>query len=219
MPRCGPGRCTSSLNIAAAVERAADFDVIHYEAGYYPMSMAFTRLSSTPVSQTLHHAPSDAEVRLWRQYPDAPFIAISNEQARLLDGLNVVDIVPHGIDTDRFTFSETPQDYLLFLGRFTPGKGPVQAIEIARRLGMRLLLAAAEEQYYREAVAPLVDGSQIVYVGEVDFDAKGTPVRRGARTALSGAGRRAVRARARGSHGVRNAGGGARPGRRARSGG
>lgn len=160
------------LNLAAAVERAADFDIIHYEAGYYPMSMAFTRLSPTPVSQTIHHAPSAAEVALWRRYPEAPFVAISIEQARLLDGLNVVDIVPHGIDTDRFTFNAAPDDYLLFLGRFTPGKGPVQAIEVAKRTGMRLLLAAAEDQYYREHVAPLVDGTQVVYVGEVDFDTK-----------------------------------------------
>jgi glycosyltransferase involved in cell wall biosynthesis len=160
------------LNLTAAVERAADFDIIHYEAGYYPMSLAFTRLSATPVSQTLHHAPSPAEVALWKRYPEAPFIAISQEQARLLDGLNVADVVPHGIDTDRFTFSAEPEDYLLFLGRFTPGKGPVQAIEVARRTGSRLLLAAAEEQYYREAVAPLVDGRQIVYVGEVDFATK-----------------------------------------------
>jgi glycosyltransferase involved in cell wall biosynthesis len=160
------------LNLTAAVERAAEFDIIHYEAGYYPLSMAFTRLSSTPLSQTIHHAPSPAEVALWKRYPDAPFIAISREQARLLNGLNVVDIVSHGIDTDRFRFSATPEDYLLFLGRFTPGKGPVQAIEVARRAGLQIRLAAADEQYYREHVAPLVDGTQVVYVGEVDFDAK-----------------------------------------------
>lgn len=171
-PSMWPWEMYELLNISAAVERAAEFDVIHYEAGYYPMSMAFTRLSPTPVSQTLHHAPSPAEVALWKRYPDAPFIAISKEQARLLDGLNVVDVVPHGIDTDRFTFRAEPDDYLLFLGRFTPGKGPVQAIEVAKAAGMRLLLAAAEDAYYREAVAPLVDGTQIVYMGEVDFATK-----------------------------------------------
>ena len=160
------------LNLTAAVERAAGFDIIHYEASYYPMSLAFTRVSPTPVSQTIHHAPNPAEVALWMKYPDAPFVAISQEQARLLDGLNIAGIVPHGIDADRFTFSDTPEDYLLFLGRFTPGKGPVQAIEVARRAGLRLLLAAADEQYYRDHVAPLVDGKQIVYVGEVDFETK-----------------------------------------------
>ncbi|HEX7942688.1 MAG TPA: glycosyltransferase, partial [Gemmatimonadaceae bacterium] len=160
------------LHVTAAVERAREFDVIHYEANYHPMSLAFTRMSPTPISHTIHHAPRPNEVALWQRYPEAPFVAISAEQARLLSGLNVVRIVHHGIDTDRFVFRDVPDDYLLFLGRFTEGKGPVQAIELARRVGMRLLLVAAEEQYYHDAVAPLVDDKQIIYVGEADFDAK-----------------------------------------------
>jgi glycosyltransferase involved in cell wall biosynthesis len=167
-----PWEMYEMLNIAAAVERAHEFDIIHYEASYYPMSLAFTRLSPTPVVQTLHHAPRASEVALWRQYPEAPFIAISQEQARLLSGLNVVGIVLHSVDTSRFTFRERPEDYLLFLGRFTEGKGVLRAIELARRVGMRLLLAAAEDPYYREQVAPHVDGRQIVYVGEADFETK-----------------------------------------------
>jgi glycosyltransferase involved in cell wall biosynthesis len=167
-----PWELYEMLNLSAAVERARDFDILHYEASYYPMSLAFTRLSPTPLVQTLHHSPSPSEVELWTKYPEAPFIAISQEQARLLSGLNVSSIVLHGIDTARFTFREEPEDYLLFLGRFTAGKGVLQAIEVARRLGMRLLLAAAPEAYYHEQVAPHVDGQQIVYVGEVGFDEK-----------------------------------------------
>ena len=167
-----PWELYEMLNIAAAVERARAFDIIHYEAAYYPMSLAFTRLSPTPIVQTLHHSPSQAEVGLWSRYPEAPFVAISNEQARLLAGLNVVATVLHGIDTQRFLFRETPEDYLLFLGRFTEGKGVLQAIEIARRAGMRLILAAAEDAYYRETVAPHVDGTWVVYHGEADFETK-----------------------------------------------
>jgi glycosyltransferase involved in cell wall biosynthesis len=167
-----PWELYEMLNLAAAIERASSFDIIHYEAAYYPMSLAFTRLSTTPIVQTLHHSPSAAELKLWAHYPEARYIAISKEQARLLSGFNVVGTVLHGIDTARFTFRERPDDYLLFLGRFTEGKGPVQAIEIARRLGMRLILAAAEEPYYHEHVKPLVDGKQILYFGEADFDAK-----------------------------------------------
>src|SRR5438552_4976948 len=125
------------------------------------MSLAFCRLSPTPIVQTMHHSPSEAEVTLWSRYPEAPFVAISNEQARLLAGVNVVGTVLHGIDTDSFAFRETPDDYLLFLGRFTEGKGVLQAIEVAKRVGMRLILAAADEAYYRDKVAPLVDGTQI----------------------------------------------------------
>jgi glycosyltransferase involved in cell wall biosynthesis len=167
-----PWELYEMLNLAAAVERAADFDIIHYEAAYYPMSLAFARLSPTPIVQTLHHSPSEAEVRLWSHYPDAPFVAISNEQARLLDGLKIVGTVLHGIDTDGFAFRDKPDDYLLFLGRFTAGKGVLQAIEIAKRVGMTLILAAAEDEYYRETVAPLVDGRHIIYYGEADSGAK-----------------------------------------------
>jgi len=167
-----PWELYEMLNLAAAVERAPEFDIIHYEAAYYPMSLAFARLSPTPIVQTLHHSPSAAEVKLWARYPEAPFVAISNEQARLLAGLNIVETVLHGIDTTNFTFREKPDDYLLFLGRFTEGKGVLQAIEIAKRVGMRLILAAAEDDYYREMVAPHVDGRHIVYFGEANFEAK-----------------------------------------------
>jgi glycosyltransferase involved in cell wall biosynthesis len=167
-----PWELYEMLNLAAAVERATDFDIIHYEAAYYPMSLAFARLSPTPIVQTLHHSPSHPEVQLWSRYPDAPFVAISAEQANLLSGLRVVGTVLHGIDTDSFTFQEHPDDYLLFLGRFTEGKGVLQAIEIAKRLDMRLILAAAEETYYREKVAPHVDGRQIIYHGEADHPTK-----------------------------------------------
>ena len=167
-----PWELYEMLNLAAAIERAKEFDLIHYEAAYYPMSLAFARLSPTPIVQTLHHSPSPAEVKLWSRYPDAPFVAISNEQARLLDGLNIVGTVLHGIDTDNFLFNEKPADYLLFLGRFTEGKGVLQAIEIAKRVGMKLILAAAADEYYREKVAPLVDGRHIIYYGEANFDQK-----------------------------------------------
>ena len=167
-----PWELYEMLNLAAAVERAGAFDIIHYEAAYYPMSLAFTRLTTVPIVQTLHHSPSTAEVALWSRYPEAPFVAISNEQARLLCGLNVVATVLHGIDTRTFVFHDQPDDYLLFLGRFTDGKGVLQAIEIAKRTGVRLILAAAEDAYYRENVAPHVDGVRIVYHGEADSATK-----------------------------------------------
>jgi glycosyltransferase involved in cell wall biosynthesis len=146
--------------------------VIHYQAMYAPISLAFTRVSGTPIVQTLHHAPGVTEVEMWRRYPEAPFVAISREQARLLDGLNVVGTVHHGIDSEAFAFNPVPGDYLLFLGRFTEGKGVLQAIDVARRAGMRLLLAAAENDYYHSMVSPHVDGRTVVYAGEVDHAGK-----------------------------------------------
>jgi glycosyltransferase involved in cell wall biosynthesis len=167
-----PWELYEMLNLAAAVERAREFDVVHYQAAYYPMSLGFARLCPVPLIQTLHHSPSTEEVRLWSRYPEAPFVAISNEQARLLSGLNIVGTVLHGIDTGAFAFREQPDDYVLFLGRFTDGKGPVQAIEIAKRAGLRIILAAPEDDYYREKIEPLVDGERVIYAGEVGHEQK-----------------------------------------------
>lgn len=171
-PDMWPWELYEMLNLAAAVERAREFDIIHYQAAYYPMSLAFARLSPTPVVQTLHHAPSPGEVALWSRYPEIPFIAISREQARLLNGVTIGGIVLHGLDTEAFAFQAEPEDYVLFLGRFTAGKGVLQAIDVARRAGLRLLLAAPEDDYYRSTIAPHVDGTRVVYVGEVGHEDK-----------------------------------------------
>ena len=167
-----PWELYEMFNLSAALERAATFDIIHYESLYYPMSLAFGRLTSTPIVQTIHHAPSPREIALWSLYPEAAFVAVSDEQARLLSGLNVVATILHGVDTDRFVYREHPEDYLLFLGRFTEGKGVLQAIEVAKRVGVRLVLAAAPDPYYQEHIAPHIDNDLIVYAGEVDFEAK-----------------------------------------------
>ncbi len=163
-----PWELCELFNLAAAVERADSFDVIHAQAEYYPMSLAYSRVSATPILQTLHHSPGAAEVAHWSRYPEAPFVAVSEAQRRLLSGLNVIATVHHAVDTDAFAFRAQPDDYLLFLGRFTEGKGVVQAIAAARRAGLRLVLAAAENEYYRDVVAALVDQRDVVYAGEVD---------------------------------------------------
>ncbi|MEQ1759848.1 MAG: glycosyltransferase family 4 protein [Vicinamibacterales bacterium] len=167
-----PWELCELFNLAAAVERSGDFDIVHYQAEYYPMSLAFSRTSPVPVVQTLHHAPDPAEIALWSRYPEAPFIAISSAQAVMLQGLHVAATIPHALDMGRFPFRAEPDDYLVFLGRFTPGKGVVEAIDVARRAGLRLRLAAAANDYYRDVVAPLVDGEHVEYVGEVDHAAK-----------------------------------------------
>ena len=162
-----PWELCELFNLAAAVERATLFDLIHCQAEYSPISLAFGHLSPAPILQTVHHAPAASEVALWSRYPEAPFVAVSAAQAQLLAGLNVVRTIHHAVDTAALAFQPVPGDYLLFIGRFTEGKGVLQAIDVARRTNMRLILAAAENEYYRDAIAPLVDQQQIVYAGEV----------------------------------------------------
>ncbi|HTU60575.1 MAG TPA: glycosyltransferase, partial [Polyangiales bacterium] len=153
-------------------ERHTAFDVIHYQGAYFPMSLAFSRLLPVPVVQTLHHQPHPSQLRLLQHYPEAHYVAISEYQAQALAGLRDVSIIPHGLDTARFPFGEKPEEYVAFLGRFIPGKGALEAIEVARRAGVRLLMAAAETDYYHQQIAPHIDGEHIQHLGELDFAAK-----------------------------------------------
>lgn len=167
-----PWEFCEMLHVASAVERAHEFDLLHAQAEYYPVSLAFSRLSGVPLLHTVHHAPSASEIELWSQYPQAPFVAISKLQAELMQGLRVAGVVRHGLPVTRFQFRETPEGYLAFLGRFTPGKGVLEAIAVARRAGCVLKLAAPENDYYREVIAPHVDGRDVEYVGELSHHDK-----------------------------------------------
>lgn len=171
-PTLWPWELCELFNLSAAVERGASFDVIHYQSEYYPVSLALGRLTPTPLVQTLHHSPNPAEIAMWSRYPDAPFVAISNAQARAMAGLTVAGVVHHAVDIPSLPFRPEPDGYLLFLGRFTEGKGVLAAIEIARKAGLPLKLAAKENDYYREHVAPHVDGERVTFVGEVGHTEK-----------------------------------------------
>jgi len=165
-------------NVAAAFERHREFDVIHYQGAYFPMSAAFSRLCPLPVVQTIHHQPVAGELQLFRKYPDTHYVVLSDYQASAMTGLSSVTTVRHGLDTHNFPLGTQAEDFLLFLGRFTPGKGVLEAIEVARRTGTRLLLAAPESDYYRSSIAPHVDGRLVQYLGELDFAAKTDLLRR-----------------------------------------
>jgi glycosyltransferase involved in cell wall biosynthesis len=99
--------------------------------------------------------------------PGALVTAISEYQWSTYPHLPPSAVIPHGLDVSNFTLREQPDDYVCYLGRFTSGKGPIQAIEAARAIGLRLLLAGPENKYFREQVKPLIDGRSVEYVGFV----------------------------------------------------
>ncbi len=52
-------------------------------------------------------------------------------------------IIPNYYDIDEFPFSSTKEDYFLFIGRLIEAKGYSIAIEVAKSLGKRLIIAGA----------------------------------------------------------------------------
>ena len=162
---------------AEALRQEAEFDVIHCHLGcrFVPMGL----VSTMPVLHTSHIVLSVDDQWIVGRYPQTPIAAISHYQAAAIPPqcrMNV-RVIHHGIDFGDYTFSPGPGKYLAFLGRMGPQKSPLDAIRIARRAGMPLVLAgkpqnAEEERYFAEQVRPSVDGHSVSYVGPVDHRQK-----------------------------------------------
>lgn len=155
-----------ALHIAAAFERADEFDVISNQFDFLPL--AFSRLVRTPVVTTIHGFSSERIVPVYRAYDDiAHYVSISDSDRH--PALHYAATIHHGIDVDSFTLGDGNGGYLLFLGRIHPDKGTHVAIEVARRAGLRLVIAGVvhDEGYFRTQVLPQVDGTSVSYVGPV----------------------------------------------------
>lgn len=153
------------INLCRAVEESGRFDVLHTHA--YLWGLPLQPLCHVPMVHTLHISPSRDEAQLRAHWPGAYLTAISRYQWSDFPDLPALPVIHHAVDSTQFPLGEEPSDYLCFLGRFLPGKGPLKAIAAAKSLGMRLVLAGPQNAYYTEHIAPLVDGTSIVYAGSV----------------------------------------------------
>lgn len=160
-----------TLELGWAFERAKKFDVLHFHIGstFFP----YTRLVSTPCVLTLHGRLNTTEAaKVHNAYPEIPLVSISNNQRTPLPKLNFIRTVYNGISMSSQPLGSGKGNYLAFLGRMSPEKGPVQAIQAAKRAGMRLIMAAkvdtVDEEYFTKKVRPHIDGKQIKFLGEVD---------------------------------------------------
>jgi glycosyltransferase involved in cell wall biosynthesis len=162
--------------IDLAAQLGVPFDVVHDHSGFTALAMA-DRVSP-PVIHTVH-GPFDKETERFyqRHGHKARLVAISPSQAGSApSGVRVFDVVPNPIVVDRWPLRLVKQDYLLWVGRMDPIKGPHRAIEAARLAGWALVLAGpvqpGQEGYFRELIEPYVDGRTVRYIGEVGGTAK-----------------------------------------------
>jgi glycosyltransferase involved in cell wall biosynthesis len=154
------------VNLCRAVEESRRFDLLHSHA--YLWGLPLEPLSAAPMVHTLHVTPYADEARLRALYPRARITALSTCQWAAFPQCSPVAIIPHGVDPGQLAFQPRPQDYVCYLGRFTEGKGALDAVQVARDLGVRLLLAGPRNEFYLRHVAPHVDGRQVEYVGYVN---------------------------------------------------
>ncbi|HET9530343.1 MAG TPA: glycosyltransferase family 4 protein [Blastocatellia bacterium] len=153
-----------------AFESAHRFDIIHFHIDYlhFPLS---SRLGESQVT-TLHGRLDIPQlVPLYKRYPDMPVVSISNSQRAPLSWINWQGTVYHGLPDGLLTCSEKPGDYLAFLGRCSPEKRLDLAIEIARRVRMKLKVAAkvdkVDQDYFNEVLKPLIKDPCVEFIGEI----------------------------------------------------
>ncbi|QYO62908.1 glycosyltransferase family 4 protein [Leptolyngbya sp. 7M] len=164
------------MQLTRVVQQADQFDVIHFHVD--ASALPYGNLLKTPVVHTIHGVLTPTAAELFAQNRHQNFVSISDSQRRNDLGLNYVATVYNGIDPATYEFHPQPDEppYLAFFGRISPEKGPHLAIELAKRTGWRLIMAGkvdrADQAFYESEVKPLIDGKQIVYVGEANHAQK-----------------------------------------------
>jgi glycosyltransferase involved in cell wall biosynthesis len=160
------------LHIAHLFERAAEFDLIHNNYDFLPLT--YSRLVNTPVVTTIHGFSSPKILPVFQRYAGTNhYVSISNADRH--PSLDYIATVYHGIDLESFPFVAAPGSYLLYFGRIHPDKGTSEAIEIARIFGMPLVIAGIvqDRRYFEEEVAPKLEQDRVEYIGPVGPDRRG----------------------------------------------
>ncbi len=162
-PKLDP-KVWEALHISAVMERAADFDLIHNNYDFLPLT--YSRLISTPMLTTVHGFSIDQFRLVYRKYRDTHFVSISDADRDPY--LPYVATVYNGIRLEEFTFNPDPDDYLAFVGRIHPDKGVHLAVDLARASGRRLVIAGIvqDQEYFDSLIRPAL-GADIEFVGPV----------------------------------------------------
>lgn len=175
MPRLTDVMGYHLLQLGMAFDRANQFDLIHSHCDF--RAFPFARLTSAPVLNTCHNRLDSPELHaLARAYPEAAVTALSRNHQCQLPHARWLGVCHNGIPVEKFPFSPRPGEYLAFVGRLSPEKGPVAAIEAARQVGLPIKIAAKincwEQTYFASEIEPRLHPPDVEFVGQLDENAK-----------------------------------------------
>ena len=160
------------FNHSVAFQRAKEFDIIHCH--WNLMGAFFQRFIKTPVVHTLHNIPSPSNLRwqIIKEYKNdirAVFISKSEKRNSVVKFKHSW-VVYNGINLSDFKFNPKPKNHFIWIARICPAKGTKEAIEIAKKAKIKLLLAGQIQphyrQYFEKEIKPRLT-STIKYVGEL----------------------------------------------------
>ncbi len=159
------------MELGRVFAQAHSFDIIHSHVDY--LAFPFCRLVDVPVVHTMHGRLDLPFYRdLVREFPYLNLVSISHSQRSFLPEASFVATIHHGLPKDLYAFSNSPEEYVLFLGRISPEKRPDLAIRAAVRAGVKIKVAAkidaADREYYESEVKDLMKHPLVEYLGEVN---------------------------------------------------
>ncbi len=162
----------TALHIGKLFERAADFDLIHNNFDWKPLTYALAT-PAPPMITTIHGFSSPPILAAYYAGAGRSFYCSISDADRD-PGLAYVATTYNGIDPSQWTYRAEPGEDLVFLARFHPEKGAHLAIAIAKKAGVRLKMAAIpqDDAYFKELVEPHIDGDQIQFLGHVKGTAR-----------------------------------------------
>jgi glycosyltransferase involved in cell wall biosynthesis len=157
------------LLVEKVFQESGAFDIVHSHIDFnaYPL----LRRMETPRITTLHGRLDIPNLQnLYREFDDEPIISISNRQRIPLSWANWQGTVYHGVPEKLYRLNEKPGHYLAFLGRISPEKRVEDAIELARRTGIPLKIAAkvdkVDREYYETLIEPRLHNG-VEFIGEI----------------------------------------------------
>ncbi|MEO6945917.1 MAG: glycosyltransferase family 4 protein [Nitrobacter sp.] len=160
------------LMLDRARRLAPNFDIIHFHIDYLHFPLFRYRASSTVT--TLHGRQDLPDIKpIFHGFDDMPLVSISRNQRLPVTSANFAATIYHGLPLNLMKPNyQRNSGYLAFIGRISAEKRPDLAIEIARRLGIPLKIAAkidrVDEAYFQKTIAPLLNGPDVEFVGEIN---------------------------------------------------
>ncbi len=162
------------LMLEKVAQQAGQFDVIHFHLDYLPFSLI--RRDGLPALTTLHGRQDiPALFPLFREFDDMRLISISDAQRVAMPWASWMATVHHGLPEELYRPSTRRGDYLAFLGRISPEKRVDRAVEIAKRAGMKLRIAAKVDDADREyfgTIQNLLGDPHVEFLEEIGDDDK-----------------------------------------------
>lgn len=154
-----------SLHIAEVMEQAEEFDIIHNHYDFLPLT--YSGLVKTPMVTTIHGFSSAKIMPVYQKYNKRTHYVSISDADRSGD-LDYIRTVYHGIDIEKFTWIKEHGDYLVYFGRIHPDKGTKEAIQVAKKAKMKLIIAGIVQDtaYYEHDVAPYL-GDDVCFIGSV----------------------------------------------------